>query len=212
LKTIRTGVNLVRVRTVLVWFVLISLFVGLYSEGWDRLKEPHLLANHTFPDLFGLSLGPVAWFAILNIAANLLVIAGSQLARKRIDTTNTYALARSLQVLYTVMILSMVGFALSGSFWVTIGFFLLFDTLRPITFPLSEAFVNHYIDSDVRATVLSMTSQVDALGQVAGGPMIGYVGRLFSIPIAILASSAILLPTVPLFSLLLRRGVKGDSA
>jgi DHA3 family tetracycline resistance protein-like MFS transporter len=103
------------------------------------------------------------------------------------------------------MVASMIGFALSGQFWTAIGFMLLFDTLRTITFPLSEAFVNHYVDSKVRATVLSMTGQIDAFGQMSGGPIIGYVGRLFSMPAAILAAAGILLPTVPLFGVLLRK-------
>ncbi len=204
-STMRGGINVMRSRTALVWFALIALFIGLYSEGWDRLKEPQLLENHTFPDLFGLALGPVEWFAILNVAANLLVIAASQLARTRMDTASTRTLARSLQVMYAVMVASMIGFALSGQFWAAIGFMLLFDTLRTITFPLSEAFVNHYVDSKVRATVLSMTSQIDAFGQMSGGPIIGYIGRLFSMPVAILAAAGILFPTVPLFDVLLRK-------
>jgi DHA3 family tetracycline resistance protein-like MFS transporter len=204
-STMRGGVNVMRSRTALVWFALIALFVGLYSEGWDRLKEPQLLENHNFPDLFGLALGPVEWFAILSIAANLLVIAASQLARTRMDTASTRTLARALQVMYAVMVASMIGFALSGQFWAAIGFMLLFDTLRTITFPLSEAFVNHYVDSKVRATVLSMTGQIDAFGQMSGGPVIGFVGRLFSMPAAILTAAGILFPTIPLFGVLLRK-------
>ena len=211
LSTLRSGVQLIRARTALLWFALISLFVGLYSEGWDRLKEPLLLANDSFPGLFGLELGPIEWFAILNIANYLLVIGVSQVIRKRMDTANTLTLARGLQILYLGMVVSMVGFALAGQFWVSISFILLFDTLRSITSPLSNAFVNHYIDSKVRATVLSMTGQIDAFGQVSGGPVIGYVGRLFSMPVAILTAAGILFPTVPLFSMLLRSGKVPES-
>ena len=208
--TMRGGINVMRSRTALVWFALIALFVGLYSEGWDRLKEPQLLENHSFPDLFGLSLGPVEWFAILSVAANLLVIAASQFARSRMNTVSTHTLARALQVMYAVMVASMIGFALSGQFWAAIGFMLLFDTLRTITYPLSEAFVNHYVDSKVRATVLSMTGQIDAFGQMSGGPVIGTIGRLFSMPAAILAAAGILFPTVPLFGVLLRKDSSTD--
>ncbi|MEJ2759326.1 MAG: hypothetical protein P8046_12670, partial [Anaerolineales bacterium] len=70
--------------------------------------------------------------------------------------------------------------------------------------PLSTAFVNHFLDSKVRATVLSMTGQVDAFGQMAGGPIIGAIGQVATIPVAIVSSAAILFPTVPLFSLVLR--------
>jgi len=204
IDTIRSGIRTIRTRTSLVLFSVIALLVGLYSEGWDRLKEPHILTNYTFPDLFGWHLGAVEWFAILNVVGSLLVIAANQAARRGMDANDPLRLAGILRNLYAVMVISMVAFALTGQFWGAIGFMLLFDTLRSVTFPLSQAFINHFVDSQVRATVLSMTGQIDALGQMAGGPIVGIVGRLFSMPAAILTSAAILLPSVPLFGRLLR--------
>jgi DHA3 family tetracycline resistance protein-like MFS transporter len=212
IKTIRSGVTAIRTRTTLVWFSLIALLVGLYSEGWDRLKEPHLLTNHTFPDLFGLSLGPVEWFAILGGSGSLLVIIASQIARRGMGNGNPRRLAVILQGLYAMMVVSMIGFTLSGQFWAAISFMLIFDTLRGITFPLSQAFVNHYVESRIRATVLSMTEQIDAFGQVAGGPVVGMVGRLVSMPAAILTSAVILFPAVPLFSKLLKADKRESQA
>jgi len=203
-STMSAGFNTIRNRTTLVWFSLIALFVGLYSEGWDRLTEPHLLKNFSFPDIMGIAMGPVEWFAVLNIAGSLLVIAANQVANRRSDTGDPLRLAGILQGLYAVMVVSMVGFALVGNFWAAIGFMLLFDMLRGVTSPLSGAFVNHFVESKVRATVLSMTGQIDAFGQMAGGPIIGFVGRLISLPAAILTSAAILMPSVPLFGLLLK--------
>jgi len=212
IRTIRLGFNSIRTRATLVWFSLIALFVGLYSEGWDRLKEPHLLTNHTFPDLFGIPMGAVEWFALFGAAGSLLVIVASQVARRGMGDGNPRRLAGILQGLYATMVLSMVGFTLAGKFWAAVGFMLVFDTLRGITFPLSQAFVNHYVDSKVRATVLSMTEQIDAFGQVAGGPVVGMVGRLISMPAAILTSAAILFPAVPLFSVLLRAESRENQA
>jgi DHA3 family tetracycline resistance protein-like MFS transporter len=202
--TMRSGVRTIRTQKALLWFALIALFVGLYSEGWDRLKEPHLLTNHTFPGLFGFDMTAIEWFAIFNIASSLLVIAANQVASRRLETNSTPALARALQGLYAVMVLSMVGFALTELFWLAAALMMLFDTLRSVTFPLSQAFINKYVDSKVRATVLSMTGQIDAIGQMGGGPIIGTVGRLASIPAAILTSAAILFPSIPLFGVLLK--------
>lgn len=203
-STMRSGFNTMRSRTTLIWFSLIALFVGLYSEGWDRLTEPHLLANYAFPDLLGMTMGPVEWFAVLNVASSILVIAANQAASRSADTGAPLQLARILQGLYALMVISMVGFALTGNFWGAIGCMLFFDTLRGVTSPLSQAFINHFVDSKFRATVLSMTGQIDAFGQMTGGPIIGLVGRLYSLRAAILTSAAILMPSVPLFSLLLK--------
>jgi DHA3 family tetracycline resistance protein-like MFS transporter len=210
-ETMSGGFQTIRGRASLLWFALISLFVGLYSEGWDRLNEPHLLENHTFPNLFGIPMGAIEWFAVFNIAASLLTIAANQVARKRVETGDTRTLARTLQGLYAVMVVSMAGFALAGPFWLAAGLMLLFDMARSLTHPISQAFVNHYIDSKVRATVLSMTGQIDAIGQMGGGPIIGTVGQIASIPVAILTSAAILFPTVPLFGLLVRKNSSKSS-
>ncbi len=209
--TMRDGFLLVRRRSTLMWYALIALFVGLYSEGWDRLKEPHLLANHTFPDPLHLNWGAIEWFAAIGIATSLLVILSNQVAIRYMDTGSTRSLARGLQGVYAVMVFSMVGFALAGNYWVAISFMLLFDMLRGVTYPLSTAFVNHFLDSKVRATVLSMTGQIDAFGQMTGGPVIGAVGQVTTIPVAIITSAAILFPTVPLFSLVLRGKVPEET-
>lgn len=210
LNTAREGLAAIRQQPVLLWFALIALFVGLYSEGWDRLSDAHLLKNHTFPDLFGIQLNAIEWFSILTFIGVLLGLLANEFAKHAWSMAQTCTLARVLQGMYTFMVLAVVGFALAGQVWLAIGFSLLFNTLRGVTFPLQDAFINQYIKSDVRATVLSMTNQVDALGQMAGGPPIGLVGQLVSIPAAILTAAGILSPVVPLFELLIRRD-KGKS-
>ncbi|MBI5713524.1 MAG: hypothetical protein HZC38_08910, partial [Chloroflexi bacterium] len=51
-----------------------------------------------------------------------------------------------------------------------------------------------------RATVLSMSSQMNAVGQIAGGPAIGVVGNSFSVRAALMISAVILSPVLPLLS------------
>ena len=59
--------------------------------------------------------------------------------------------------------------------------------------------------------MLSMWGQVDAIGQTAGGPVVGWIGTVRSLRAALLTSSLILAPVVPLFRTLLDRTVKVDS-
>ena len=58
--------------------------------------------------------------------------------------------------------------------------------------------MNQRIDSDVRATVLSMTGQAGAIGQVAGGLAIGVVANAFSVPLALLVCGGLLTPALEL--------------
>ena len=52
-----------------------------------------------------------------------------------------------------------------------------------------------HIDSRVRATVLSMQSQTDAIGQIVGGPPLGALGE-HQLPLAFLTSAVILSPAL----------------
>jgi len=58
------------------------------------------------------------------------------------------------------------------------------------------AWTNQRLDPDMRATVLSMVGQVDAVGQITGGPAIGALGRVTSLPLAISLCSGLLAPAL----------------
>jgi hypothetical protein len=60
--------------------------------------------------------------------------------------------------------------------------------------------LNQNIRSEVRATVLSMNGQADALGQVAGGPAIGAIGSAFSIRAALVLSGLLITPALALYT------------
>jgi DHA3 family tetracycline resistance protein-like MFS transporter len=197
--TFKSGLNLARSRPVLITFAAIGLFVGLFSEAWDRLAEPYLLQSFTFPSLNGIPLTPIEWFGILNVAFILSGILFNEFARRRVDTAQAPALLRALQGIYAGMVVSMLFFSLTGQFYLAVVAMIVFDGLRAVTFPLTNAWINQQIDSKVRATVLSMTGQIDALGEMGGGPILGSIGRLVSLRAALVVSSLTLSATVPLY-------------
>jgi MFS transporter, DHA3 family, tetracycline resistance protein len=56
----------------------------------------------------------------------------------------------------------------------------------------------------VRATVISITNQADAVGQWTGGPVLGAVGNVFGIRAALAAGAACLLPALALYGRAIR--------
>jgi DHA3 family tetracycline resistance protein-like MFS transporter len=65
--------------------------------------------------------------------------------------------------------------------------------------------VNLYIDDpQVRATMLSVSSQTDAIGQIVGGPFLGAIGNR-SIRAALVVAAVILSPVIPLYAATRRR-------
>ena len=53
---------------------------------------------------------------------------------------------------------------------------------------------------ETRATVLSAFGQADAIGQVAIGPAFGLIGRLVSLPAALVASAVATVPGLPIIA------------
>ena len=75
--------------------------------------------------------------------------------------------------------------------------------------PLYLTWLNRNIrDSSVRATVISMTNQAGALGEVGGGPVVGTIGTLASMRAALVFAGAALAPAVALYARALRHGGK----
>ena len=94
-----------------------------------------------------------------------------------------------------------VVFALSGSIALGLAALVVARLMRSLSGPLYLTWLNQGIaDSSVRATVLSMSGQADAIGQTAGGPVLGLVGNAYGIRVALLAGAAVLLPALGLYA------------
>ncbi len=70
--------------------------------------------------------------------------------------------------------------------------------LRQLVPPIVNAWINRHIPSAVRATVLSVMSQADAAGQIAGGPIFGAIASARSTGVAMIAAGLAVLPGIPL--------------
>ena len=181
--TFRQGVQAVRSHPRLMSLVWVGLFYGLYSEGFDRLWVKHLLDNFDLPVLFGNN--QVAFLALLRMAGALLTMLSLRFVEKRVDTGGPRAIGRSM-VWVTVMIsAAIVGFALSPLLGLSLGLYLIVYILRNTASPLQTAWINQKLDPQVRATVHSMFGQVDAIGQIAGGPGVALIARFFPVAAAI---------------------------
>ncbi|HUF36929.1 MAG TPA: MFS transporter [Anaerolineales bacterium] len=201
--TLREGLAVVRGRPALRGFLLIALFVGLYSEGYDRLWTAHLLEHFEFPFFNGLEV--VGWFGLFRMADSLIGIGLNEWVRRRLDLNDMRKSVRLLQLLYGLMIAGLVVFAWTASFPAAVAAMLVFDMCRGLTYPIQGAWTNQFVDSKVRATVLSFESQVDAFGQTAGGPVLGFTGNRFGLRPALTLAAAILIPVLPLYRRTLRK-------
>jgi MFS family permease len=203
LKTFRQGSRVLRASSVLVLFLVLAVFTGASSEGMDRLSEAHFLTNFTFPEIGHMQ--PIVWFGMFDLALLALSFIVTESYRKRIDTNNHSLVARVVIVSSGLQIAGIVAFALAGSFWWAVAAYLAMRFFRGLASPLFSTWLTQSIDPRVRATVLSMVSQSDAIGQTAGGPVLGWIGTAISIPAALMTSAVLLVPALPLVAAARRR-------
>ena len=192
--TFRQGVNAVRARPRLVNIVFIGLFYGIYSEGFDRLWVKHLLDTFKLPVIFGNN--QVAFFAVLRLAGTLLTILAVRFVEKRVDATSPLAIGRAVLVVTGAISIALIGFAVSPFLSLSLGLYLVIDVLRSVHTPLQTAWVNQKLGPQVRATVHSMFGQVDAIGQVLGGPIVAGIAALSSAVASLVTSGLLLTPAL----------------
>jgi DHA3 family tetracycline resistance protein-like MFS transporter len=95
----------------------------------------------------------------------------------------------------------MLGFALASAFALAVATIWLVSLARSLIRPVYATWLNQSIeDSSVRATVNSLASQADAIGEVAGGPGVGAIGNIVSLPAALTASGLLLTPAIALYA------------
>jgi len=203
--TAQEGFRLALERPIVKLIIAISFITGLAAEAWDRLYIPSAINRFDFPSVFGTD-SPVTWFALSGVIGTLLGLAASELFRRRRSAAlSAGSPARLLAGCAALQSAAIVVFTLSGSLWLAFGMLWLRTMADAVSRPVQLAWLNRNLDAATRATVISMTGQANSVGQVAGGPALGWVGSAYSIRAALLGSALVLTPTIALYRRLIVR-------
>jgi DHA3 family tetracycline resistance protein-like MFS transporter len=195
--TASAGARYAWAAPVILLLIGVELFLGASSEAFDRLKEAHFLRDIGLPG----GIDPVIWFGLLWLAAMVLNIAAIGSLIKRVDRGGRESVARYLFAFVFLELVAMLVFALTGSIWLAVAGILVVFFARNMAGPLFDTWLNAQItDSSVRATVISLTGQSNAIGQTAGGPVLGLVGNVWGIGAALAGGAAAIAPALGLFA------------
>ena len=198
------GIRYARAAPLVGLLIAVALFTGMSSEAFDRLKEAHFLRDVGLPSVGHLS--PVVWFGIFWLAGMVFGFVALGRLIPLVERGGIEAVTRFLLGFTIAQLAAMVVFALSRSTWPAIAGLLGVFFARDVTGPLYTTWLNARIsDSSVRATVLSLSGQADAVGQTAGGPILGVVGDVSGIPAALAAGASALVPAAVLYARAIRR-------
>src|SRR5574344_228119 len=194
--TFKSGLKFIKSKSIIMILLSVTLFYGLSSEGYDRLSSAHFLQDTMLPKLWNLN--PVTWFGIFGIAGMVLSAIVMHFISKRLDGNMKHngKLLLGINIFY---ILFMFIFAITKNFSLMLIAYLATNTFRTINEPIFSAWLNGHIDDKARATVLSMNGQINSLGQILGGPIIGIIATNISVSVGIACTSLLVTPLLALY-------------
>ena len=196
--TAASGFRYAWAAPVILLLVGVSFFTGMSSEAFDRLKEAHFLRDVGLPAVGHLD--PVIWFGIFWLVGMVLGFVATGWLIKRFERGGRKVVTSWLFALTVMQMATMLVFALTGSTLLAIGALLGVFMARNLAGPLYTIWLNEQItDSSVRATVLSISGQADAIGQAGGGPVLGVIGNVWGIRAALTAGALVIAPALWLY-------------
>ena len=187
IQSIKSGAQIVKGNAVLGGIAAVTLLWGLASEGFDRLWGAHFIEGFNLSEE-----NSVYWFGAFYAGAFLLNAA----VLKAVEIYVNGRYAAVLLLLNALLTAAMLFFAFTGAFLAAVLLYWLIESLRHVNEPLMNVMINERLPSQGRATALSMFGQLDALGQVAGGPLVGAAALYTSISGGIAFSAVLILPAL----------------
>ncbi|MBA3717925.1 MAG: MFS transporter [Actinobacteria bacterium] len=198
-QTARSGARYARAQRVVMLLIAVQLFMGMSAEAFDRLKEAHFLRDIGLPSVGHLS--PVVWFGIFALVAMVFGFVAVGRLMKRLERAGRGGVARWLFVFTAAEMAAVLVFALTGSTWVAVATLLAILLARGLANPLYDTWLNEQItDSSVRATVISISGQANAIGQAGGGPVLGAIGNVWGLGAALSAGGLLIAPALGLYA------------
>jgi len=193
-----TGARYAWAAPVIMLLVGVELFMGMSAEAFDRLKEAHFLRDVGLPAVG--SLDPVVWFGMFWLVGMVLGFIATGWLIKRFERHGRRLVTSALFTLTAMELVAMLAFALTGSTWLAIAALLGVFFARDVAGPLYTIWLNEQIrESSVRATVLSISGQANAIGQAGGGPVLGAIGNVWGIRAALAVGAVVIAPALALY-------------
>ena len=192
--TFRQGLKEVRASRVLTLLMLTALLYGASSEALDRLNEFLLVREVGLPG--GLS--AANWFIVLTLAAQVIGLGVTEPLRRRINPADARAAAAALRLVLGLSVVALLAFAYAPGFgWAALAL-VIHGVLRGLYSPLYDAWINRGLNPASRATVNSIASQADALGQMTFGPIFGVLGNTLGVRTALALAALVRVPALTL--------------
>lgn len=190
LKSLKVNIKQISNHPTLKVIAIVTFVIGLGSEGFDRLWGAHFITDFHLNEEQS-----IYWFGAFYIVAFLLNI----LFLKVVEQVKKDYYSILLIIMNSFLFLIMLGFAFTNYFIIAVLLYWFIEGLRNANEPLLRVMINERLQSEGRATVLSMFGQLDAIGQLVGGPIIGLIALYTSISVGLGATALFIVPVIIIF-------------
>jgi MFS family permease len=182
--------------------LFVSLVDGLLLWYLFYASQPYVLEVLGREDLVWVAAAVTALFGLSSVVGNALV---GPISRTRFKDRPAVVLAAAtagsalLAIAVGVVGLVAPEGGSTGAFVVVVALIAGFGMLGGLVMPVRQAFINDYIPSAQRATVLSLDSLFGEVGGVFGQLGLGYLARLTSKAVAYTVGGLVYFIAVPLY-------------
>lgn len=199
----KEGTRILRAKHILIAAAGVMFFEGVYSEGFDRLWTARFLNQLHSTSIFGRE---ELWLLAVNLLAAVFGILLMGFLEQRSERFREKRLYGVLFLLNTGKSLSILLFALIGNVWGIALVYCVGNSLRNSFYPLYDAWVNRQVEEpEWRATALSMLGQLNSIGQICGGPLLGWIALCAGVPLGLIFSGFLVLPIIATYGWLYLR-------
>lgn len=174
-------------KTIL-WLIISSIVTFFSFQALNMFWSPR------FNELAGGKIYVLGW---LWVGFSSMMILGSYLSKKYTEKYRDFAPLMIFMVF--VLSLPILVASFSDVFFVVAMLFMIYEIGRGINEPMKQAYLNRYIPSDKRATVLSFNSMMGRLGAALGLLVMGAVVKYASIQLSWVISALIMLSLIPIY-------------
>jgi hypothetical protein len=151
------------------------------------------------------------WFAIVGGVATALSVPALSFARRFVERESNLALAVTTMTMAALIAVGSAVFGFATGLALAMVSYWAVRIARNVAEPAYTVWALRNSDPAVRATVLSIAEQSHSIGEIVSGPPLGFIGRLVSIPAALVASGIMQGAALPLLARAARRASRAGS-
>lgn len=162
-ETVRAARTSVRSRPAVALLLLVMVTVGLGGEGVDRLWQLHLVGDDAGERSTVLVVGA------LFMAGLVLATALAGFVERRLDADHDGRWAQRGFAVGNLLVAASVALLAVAPWGVAAAGLVASHAVRHACYPLAQAMANRDADAASRATVNSMVTQAESVGEIGGG-------------------------------------------